>query len=254
MCPVVPDRRFQRQHYDDIVRSRRPTRWGLSCGYHDRYDPALLDRRPALRRAWERLLDRLLPEPTGTLLDVGCGTAYYWPLLATRCERLVGLDLSPVMAAEGRRHRQMSADGDPGHPLCADGASIPLSEGAFDAVLAVDVLHHASHLGGLLAEISRVLAPGGRLAAVEPNVVNPVVFVAHLVPPEERGALWPNHPGAIRRALEERFVDLETAAVTYVSGIDCEPALRLVEAADPLLCRPPLSHLALRRTYVARRP
>ena len=61
MCRVVPDELFQRQHYDDIVRSRRPTRWGLSCGYRDRYDPALLDRRPALRRAWARLLDRLLP-------------------------------------------------------------------------------------------------------------------------------------------------------------------------------------------------
>lgn len=246
----MPDRSFQRRHYDDLVEGRRPTRWGLSCGYRDRYDPALLDRRPALRRSWERLLDRLLPDRVGGLLDVGCGTAYYWPLLAARCERLVGVDLSPAMVRDGARHLGRDA----GAALVGEAGRLPFPAAAFDAAIAVDALHHVADLDGMLGEVARVLRPGGRLAAVEPNVLNPVVFVAHLVPPEERGALWPNGPLAIRRALGRHFSDLRVEPVTYVSGLDSELALRLVEAADPLLSRPPLSLVSLRRTFVARRP
>ncbi len=246
----MPDRTFQRRHYDDLVLSRRPTRWGLSCGYGDRYDPALLERRPRLGRAYRRLLDRLLPERVGSLLDLGCGTAYYWPLLAERCDRLVGVDLSPVMVRDGARHR----GGATGEALAGEASRLPFRAGAFDAVLAVDTLHHVADLDGMLREVRRVLRRGGRLAAVEPNVWNPVVFLAHLVPPEERGALWPNGPLALRRALGRHLVDLEVAPVTYVSGLDSELALRLVDAADPLLSRPPLALLSLRRTFVATRP
>ena len=243
---------FQRRHYDDLVRHERPTRWGLSCGWRDRFDPALLERRPALRRAIEKLLDRVVPAGAGTVLDLACGTAYYWPLLAPRCRRLVGVDLSPAMAAAGRR-RHVAEGGFSGLVACAEAGRLPLATGSVDVALAVDALHHVARLRETLAEVRRVLAPGGAFVAVEPNVLNPVVLAAHLVPPEERGALRTGHPWAVTAALRETFEEVSVEPVTYVSGVESARALRLVELLEPLFARPPLSWVALRRVYRARR-
>jgi SAM-dependent methyltransferase len=244
---------FQRRHYDDLVRHERPTRYGVSCGWHDRFDPALLERRPALRRALEALFDRVVPADAGTVLDLACGTAYYWPLLARRCRRLVGADLSQAMAAAGRR-RHVVAGGPPGLVVCAEAGRLPFADGSFDLVLAVDALHHLAGLGETLREVRRVLAPrAGTFVAVEPNVLNPVVLAAHLVPPEERGALRPNHPWAVAAGLRAVFDEVSVEPVTYVSGVESERALRLVELVEPLFSRPPLSWVALRRVYRARR-
>lgn len=245
----MTDRNFQRRFYDDLVRTKRPTRFGLSCGYEDRYDPALLERRPALRKALEKLFDGALPKKIGTLLDVGCGTAYYWPLLVERCDLLVGTDLSPVMAATGRRHRREGDD----RLLCSEAGSLPLESSSVDVVLCIDTLHHLDDIDRFLVEVRRVLVPGGLFVAVEPNVWNPVVFAAHLLPPEERGAVWPNHPLVVDRAVRRRLGDLDIRPVTYVSGFDNELALHFVELADKVLRLRPFSALALRRIFVARR-
>lgn len=241
----------QRAHYDELVRRERPTRWGMSCGFRDRYDPALLERRPALRRALGSLFARALPTEVETVLDLGCGTAYYWPLLGPRCRRLLGLELSPEMAGCGQRHRRASPLGE---VLVGEVGRLPVASASVEVVLAVDVLHHLSDLPLALEEVCRVLAPGGRLVAIEPNVCNPMVTLAHLVPPEERGALYPNHPVALRRALRRAFAEVRVAPVTYVSGIESAAALRLVERLVPLFERPPLSLLSLRRLYVAASP
>ncbi len=249
----VTGREFQRRFYDDLVRTKRPTRFGLSCGFEDRFDPALLERRPALKRALSEVFDSVLPDEIGTMLDVGCGTAYYWPLLVERCDLLIGTDLSPAMAATGRRHH-LETTGLTAHALCGDATDIPLATSSVDVVLCIDTLHHLESLTDFTLEVSRVLKPGGCLIAVEPNVWNPVVFAAHLLPPEERGAVWPNHPLLITRAIRRCFGSLEARPVTYVSGFDNELALRFVGLADKVLRLKPFSIMALRRIFVARRP
>jgi len=251
--PALARSGFQKRHYDDLARTRRGTRYGLSCGYDDRFDPALLERRPLLRRAWTRLLDRIFGSSSvGSLLDLGSGTGYYWPLLARRCDRLVGVDVSRGMLEAGRRHR--ARHGDELHQVVAgEGARLPFATGSFDAALAVDSLHHAGELGPLVSELGRVLRPGGTFAAVEPNVLNPVVLVAHALPAEERGAIWPASWIAAALALQRSFDLVRSEPVTYVSGVGSEAALRFVEAVEPILGRPPLSALALRRLLVARR-
>lgn len=188
------------------------------------------------------------------MLDIGCGTAYYWPLLSERCERLVGLDLSRQMVACGRRYQE-----ERGQPpkasvmVCGAADALPLASESVDTVLVIDVLHHVEWLEVMLGEARRLLRPGGSFTAVEPNVLNPVVFAAHLIPGEERGAIFPNHPWKIRRALRAVFGELEVEPVTYVSGIESEGALAWVDRVQPLFERPPLSTISLRKIYRARR-
>jgi ubiquinone/menaquinone biosynthesis C-methylase UbiE len=107
------------------------------------------------------------------ILDVGCGAG---PLLAALRERgavVTGVDSSTKMLELAR---QRLGDGADLHP--AD-LSSPLSfpDGAFDDVIACLVLHYLEDWTAPLAELRRVLVPGGRLiVAVNHPTVNKLAF------------------------------------------------------------------------------
>ncbi|WP_432186320.1 class I SAM-dependent methyltransferase [Streptomyces sp. Tue6028] len=95
------------------------------------------------------------------ILDAGCGSG---PLSATLRERgavVTGIDASAGMLALARRRLGDDADlhvVDLSDPL-------PFADGAFDDVVASLVLHYLEDWGPTLAELRRVLRPGGRLIA-----------------------------------------------------------------------------------------
>ncbi|TDD24454.1 class I SAM-dependent methyltransferase [Nonomuraea diastatica] len=95
------------------------------------------------------------------ILDAGCGSG---PLSAALCERgavVTGIDSSAGMLAVARRRLGDDADlhvADLRDPL-------PFADGAFDDVVASLVLHYLEDWGPTLAEMRRVLRPGGRLIA-----------------------------------------------------------------------------------------
>jgi ubiquinone/menaquinone biosynthesis C-methylase UbiE len=101
-------------------------------------------------------LERLEPR---RVLEVGCG----WGELAERIAQEVGcdvvaLDLSPRMV-ELARERGLDT-------VVGDVQKLPFAAGEFDAVVAAWMLYHVPDLERGLAEIARVLRPGGSLVAV----------------------------------------------------------------------------------------
>jgi SAM-dependent methyltransferase len=95
----------------------------------------------------------------GRVLEVGCG----WGELAEWIERdtgaeVVAIDLSPRMV-ELARERGVDA-------RVADVQELPFADGEFDVVVAAWMLYHVPDLDRGLAELARVLRPGGRLVAV----------------------------------------------------------------------------------------
>ena len=105
-----------------------------------------------LRRAFEAIADW-----TGDCVLLGCGAGRH--NRALRQHRpdlaLVGMDLSMSAIAEAVRA------GDGGAYLVADAAAIPAADGAYDIVLLFDLLEHVPDVGRCVAEIARVLKPGG---------------------------------------------------------------------------------------------
>jgi len=195
-----------RRHYDRLAENRAGRR-GLGCGFADRYDPARLRAQTGLLAQMGTVLDgcRTRPEkPCGRVLDVGCGTFFYAPVLEERFEEAVGLDFSRPMLAAGMAERQ----NDPGCRalFCAGLAdALPFPAQSFDAVLGLDVIHHLEDPRRFLSEARRVLVPGGDYLGIEPNLCNPGMLAAHLLPPEERGALRWNWPGRLRSLVAEFF-------------------------------------------------
>lgn len=95
------------------------------------------------------------------ILDAGCGAGPLAAALRDRGAHVTGIDASAGMLALARRRLGGEADlrlADLGDPL-------PFADGAFDDVVASLVLHYLRDWAPTLAEMRRVLRPGGRLIA-----------------------------------------------------------------------------------------
>lgn len=109
----------------------------------DRVHSALVHPRRAV--VLHRLLAGLLPPSATRVLDVGCGDGLVAARIAASRPGLTikGIDVLP------RAHTQVPVE-------LFDGKHIPHEDRSFDAVMMVDVLHHADNPEELLAEATRV--------------------------------------------------------------------------------------------------
>lgn len=99
-------------------------------------------------------------------LDVGCGdggTAGVW--LTNRVARYIGVDISET-ALETARKRGLEV-----HSI-ADASELPFEDRSFDVAVCIEVLEHLFEPQRALAEIRRILRPGGRLIVTVPNVAH----------------------------------------------------------------------------------
>lgn len=110
------------------------------------------------RAATVRAVD---PQAGERILDVAAGTGTSSAALARSGARVVALDFSPGMVAEGRRrHPQLEF-------VEGDAEKLPFGDDEFDAVTISFGLRNVEHPKVALAEMYRVLKPGGRLVVCE---------------------------------------------------------------------------------------
>jgi SAM-dependent methyltransferase len=96
----------------------------------------------------------LIPEGTVTLLDIACGTG-----IVTRRLAEAGLDVTGADAAYGMLRR--ATERMPGRVVLADIRQLPFPSASFDAVSAIWLLHLLDDAERVVAEVARVLRPGG---------------------------------------------------------------------------------------------
>jgi ubiquinone/menaquinone biosynthesis C-methylase UbiE len=97
------------------------------------------------------------------VLDVGCGTGSLAFTLAESADlgEIAAIDFSPVFVAEATRRNS-----DPRIRIRqADACALPFEDGAFDRAMALLVLHFVPETGKAIAEMGRVVRPGGVVAA-----------------------------------------------------------------------------------------
>lgn len=121
------------------------------------------------------------------LLDVGCGVGHWGQRLLPLAHpdaRMVGIDREPgFMASATARAHQRGLSGQVTYQQGLAEA-LPFPDGHFDAVTCQTVLMHATDATAVLAELQRVLAPGGLLLLAEPdNLVNALSPDRGLHPP-----------------------------------------------------------------------
>lgn len=126
----------------------------------------------------------------GTVLDLATGSGLGVPLLVAAASVVVALDLDEVAV------RTAKATG-PTAAVVADGGRLPFPDATFDAVTSFETIEHVSDAGALLAEIRRVLVPGGTFYGSSPNalITKPIDGV-------------PRNPFHLREFTPESFEDV----------------------------------------------
>jgi arsenite methyltransferase len=122
----------------------------------------LYNRRDVVRRR-HLVREAVAAQPGEHVLDVGCGPGFYVKELLEHVGAdgsVTGVDVSRAMLAVAAKRVQ-------GHDnvafVEAEATSLPVPDGAFDAALSVQVLEYVPDVAAALAEIHRVLRPGGRI-------------------------------------------------------------------------------------------
>ncbi|WP_158840919.1 methyltransferase domain-containing protein [Saccharothrix deserti] len=125
-----------------------------------------LDHAAVAGRAYKQhLLDALDLHPHHTALDIGCGPGTDLPAMAERAGTVIGVDLDPAMVEEAKRR----TTGLPVDVRQGDAHALPVEDHSVDRARVDRVLHLVADPPGVLAELRRVLRPGGRAALAQPD-------------------------------------------------------------------------------------
>ena len=197
------------------------------------------------------LLKSLLPMG-GLVLDVGCGTGQLAAAIASEGFDVFGVDLSASMVDRARERGLLGT-------YAAVTSALPFAESSFDLALTVATLHHLEtpeRVAATVAEMGRVVRPGGFVVLWDHNPANPYWPMLMKRVPQDSGDERLVPLDELLRSV--RQAGLESYRV-FRSGFtpDFLPALlarpwRWVERAVELA--PGLNVLAAHNVVVARKP
>lgn len=160
--------------HDAFTYERWNAVWSGSAPNYDPAEPQLRDSLALIRRFW--------PDTSGRFLEAGCGSAANALNLAQGGADVAGVDLSPAaleMASNAFTARDL-----PGEFLHGDVRDLPFPDATFDFVYAGGVIEHFDESGLAVAEMTRVLRPGGTLLLTAPafTLSYPYLFLRGNVP------------------------------------------------------------------------
>lgn len=139
-----------------------------------------------LRPGWRdsltlyRELVAVQARPGFRVLDLGCGHADWLTPELERARLSVGVDVDLAALRRRQGHRVRVA---------ADAERLPFRDGAFDVAVSAWLFEHLERPAEVLAELRRVLRPGGRLVFLTPNAWNYNIWLIRLVPNRLHGLL-----------------------------------------------------------------
>jgi ubiquinone/menaquinone biosynthesis C-methylase UbiE len=180
---------------------------------NDEYDVFL----PASKARIIAAFRRLTGLPAGAkVADIGCGSGTFSALLGDAGYEVTGLDISPALIATARaKHPNVSF-------VEGDAENLPFDSGSFDGVLLSGLVHHFPDPQRCIGETFRVLRPGGKIVAFDPNRLNPFMyFYRDPSSPfySSTGVTENERPVLPRETLRHFRVAGFSASVEYMSGM-----------------------------------
>ena len=105
------------------------------------------------------------------IADIGCGSGVFTERLRRAGYSAIGVDISSKLIELGRiKHPEAEL-------VQGDAENLPFESKSLDGVLLNNLVHHFPDPSLLAAEVHRVLKPGGRFVAVDPNRLNPFMWL-----------------------------------------------------------------------------
>lgn len=198
---------------------------------------------------WEEQARGLLtpppPGPVRRVADLGCGPGMStFPLVDLVPDAtVVGVDLVPAMLVRAAAHRR-TRGGPPVMFLAADAGRLPLASGSVDLVTGHSFLYLMPHRDAVLAEVVRVLRPGGALRLMEPNADGSLRRAARAAAPHTLTTLRQRPGSAVRMAVAMCAWRVYSDAVGRLDPVELTPQLEQAGLTD-VVCEPTLGGLGL---------
>jgi SAM-dependent methyltransferase len=176
---------------------------------------------------FDKIESELTAKLPARILDIGCATGSLLAHLRERGWETTGVEISGPQAEYGRRERNL------------DVRSLPLEENRFpdayfDVVLASHLIEHLNAPAALIAEVRRILAPGGRFFVTTPNIAG---FQARLFRGRWRSAIFDHlylfSVKTLSRLLEEKGFIIERISTWggLAAGLAPAPVKRFFDRA-----------------------
>ena len=155
--------------------------------YREQVLPRLVDKMCGVRE-----MDPWRTEATeglsGTIVELGSGSGLNLPLVPPAVERIYAVE--PAALARRMAEKRFDAAPAPVEHVGLEGESIPLADASCDAALCTFTLCTIPDVAQALAEVRRVLRPGGRLH-----------FLEHGIAPDEGVARWQRRVEPVQKKL-----------------------------------------------------
>lgn len=165
---------------------------------HSHRQPELGTGAQALNPWMEERLWRLGGD--GLVLDLGCGRGYWM-------RRMSDAGLQPVGIEPDFDRVRLAAPFGP--VAAAGGGGLPMADGSIGLVWCIHVLHHLEDPDRVLAEVRRVLRPGGHFVLAETVEDNPLISLGRRV--------WPHWDGV---DIQSRFTAAGLMSRLETAGLD----------------------------------
>lgn len=185
--------------------------------------------------------------PARRVLDLGCGpgaSAFALAEALRPAARVTGVDLARAMVRRARAHHARSFAHLAAGFLVADAARLPFPDGAFDLAAGHSFLYLVDDPAAVLAEVRRVLAPGGGLALMEPHAGGSLRRAARSAGAALAGGVGLRPLAGLRFASSMVLWRAYSAAVGRLTVGRLEDLLRAAGFAD-VTCRPTIGGLGL---------
>lgn len=195
------------------------------------YDPTLwLGERAGMAARRKQIVG----QASGSVLEIGAGTGLNFASYPSGLDRLVLCEPEPNMANQLRK--RVAQSGRDAEIVRAPGELLPFDDESFDTVVGTLVLCTVEDPGASLAELSRVLKPGGKYLLIE-----------HVRSDNERAARWQDR----LRGPWSAFADgcqcnRETAALIEAAGFETDGVEHESWKRMPPLVKPLISGVALK--------
>ncbi len=186
-----------------------------------RYHTELFEENKFVRQRISELFQSLFTEKTQTLLDIGCGTGFYFSALSKYTDKLYGIDVSTLFLKDAKKLIERNEIKNA--CVCMSlSEALPFSDKSLDCVFLFAVLHHLQNVDKAIEETYRVLKRNGKCIVIEPNILNPAMFLFLCFKKHERGIL-----SLSKFTLEKKFKRL-------FSNVHSKPTAFQVTFTDPL--------------------
>jgi len=168
---------------------------------------------------YSKVLEQLKLTEDHLLLDAGCGSGLFSYLAINTGAEVIGVDAAPGLLEVAKNRNPQN------NFLEEDLESLPFTDNRFDVVTAFNSLQYAGNFQNALAELNRVLKPGGRLVIGiwdKPEMSDATYVlksIGTLLPPPPRGTPGPfalSEDGKMESVLEEAGLKL-----TYKTRVAC---------------------------------